>query len=194
MTSLVNRARLAAATLAALACAGPAGAVVITYNTFLSGPAEFPPVASPGTGTASITIDDVLHTMRVQFSFSGLLGNTTAMHIHAATPVPFDMTAGVATQTPTFVGSPLGVTSGSYDMTFDMSLASSWNAAYITNNGGTPLSAEAALHAAMAEGRAYINIHTTSFMSGEIRGFLPSPGAAALFALAGAATLRRRRA
>ncbi len=137
--------------------------------------------------------------MRVQASFSGLLGNTTASHIHAATTVPGAGTAGVATQTPSFSGFPLGVTAGSMDTTFDMTLASSYNPAYVTANGGTPASAFTALRAAIANGQAYLNIHTASFPGGEIRGFLgaaaPEPGAIALLGLAavpGIAVLRRR--
>lgn len=116
--------------------------------------------------------DDILNIMRVTASFSGLLGNATAAHIHAATATPRSGTAGVATQVPSFVGFPLGVTAGSFDQTFDMSLASSFRAAFITANGGTPLSAFAALMTASAEGRAYFDIHTTAFPGGEISGFL----------------------
>lgn len=54
----------------------------------LSGPAEAPPNASPGTGTSTITYDSTAHTLRVQVTFSGLLANTTAAHIHSATAVP----------------------------------------------------------------------------------------------------------
>lgn len=64
-------------------------------------------------------------------TFSGLLGNTTASHIHAATAVAGVGTAGVATQTPSFSGFPLGVKAGAMDTTFDMTLASSFNASYI---------------------------------------------------------------
>ena len=60
-----------------------------------------------------------------------------------------------------------------------MTLASSYNPAYITANGGTTTTAEAALFAGLAAGQAYLNIHTTNFGGGEIRGFLvatPEPG------------------
>ena len=84
----------------------------IEYTATLSGPNEAPPNASPGTGTSLVTYDDVAHTLRVEASFSGLIGTTTAAHIHAPTAVPFTGTIGVATQTPSFSGFPLGVTSG----------------------------------------------------------------------------------
>lgn len=104
--------------------------------------------------------------------FSGLTGNTTASHIHAATASPGAGTAGVATQTPTFSGFPLGVTSGTYFNTLDLTLASSFNPTFVTANGGIVANAEAALVAAMFAGESYLNIHSTVFAGGEIRGFL----------------------
>jgi hypothetical protein len=159
----------------------------------LSGPAEAPPNASPGTGFSTVTIDTALNTMRVQISFTGLLSNTTASHIHSATELPLTGTAGVATPTPTFPGFPSGVTFGTYDQTFDMNVASSYRAGFITENGGTVESARNALFAGIASQRAYVNIHTTQFTGGEIRGFLvaaaPEPGALALIGVAGMVTL-----
>ncbi|HEX7847306.1 MAG TPA: CHRD domain-containing protein [Chitinophagaceae bacterium] len=142
------------------------------YWVNLSGPAEAPANNSPGTGTAIITIDAAANTMRVQTTYSGLLGNTTASHIHAATAVAGAGTAGVATALPTFPGFPSGVTGGTYDQTFNMLLASSYNPAYVTNNGGNTALAFAALRAAITAGKAYLNIHSTMFPGGEIRGFL----------------------
>jgi hypothetical protein len=68
------------------------------------------------------------------------------------------------------------VTSGTYDQTFDMSLLSSYNPAFVTANGGTAASAEAVLFGGIAADEAYLNIHTTTFPGGEIRGLLdPAP-------------------
>lgn len=170
---------LMALTIPAYADEGPSAP--IPYAANLSGPAESPPNASPGTGSASVEFDLTAHTMRVQVSFSGLLSTTTAAHIHACTVTPGTGTAGVATQVPSFVGFPLGVTSGAYDHTFDTSLASTYNPAYVTANGGSVAAAETALAACMAVGGAYLNIHTAVFPGGEIRGFLtPVPSAVAV--------------
>ncbi len=160
-----------AAAIVAILPVSHARAAVLNFAATLSGPNESPANASPGTGTALIAIDDVANTMRVQATFSGLLGTTAAAHIHSATAVPFTGTAGVATTTPTFPSFPLGVTSGNYNNLFDLTLASSYNPAFIPAIGGTT-AAEAALIASLKAGTAYFNIHTSAFGGGEIRGFL----------------------
>jgi len=180
--------------------ASTAHANLLQYQAILNGANEFPVNASPGTGFAEVDYDTIAHTLHVTVSFTGLLGTTTASHIHAATTVPFQSTAGVATTTPTFANFPLGVTSGTYDNTLDLTQSSSYNPAYVTANGGTPASAEAALTAAIAAGEAYLNIHSSVVPGGEIRGFLtlvPEPSSFALLALGGSAVAlisRRRKA
>jgi hypothetical protein len=148
----------------------------VVYNVTLNGPSESPPNASLGTGTATVGVNAATHQLYVHLNFSGLSGTTTACHIHAATAVAGAGTAGVATTTPFFAGFPIGVTGGTYDNTLDETLASSWNPAYVSANGGTTASAEAAMFAAIAAGKAYLNVHTTVVPGGEIRGFLlPAP-------------------
>ena len=152
--------------------------------------------ASPGTGSATVDIDTDLKLMTLDVAFSGLLGPTTASHIHCCAPTAAD-NAPVATQTPSFIGFPLGVTSGTFTNTFDMLLASSYRAGFITDHGGTPASAFDFLLAGMLAGEAYLNIHTQMFPGGEIRGTLiqvPEPASIALLglALAGLGVVRRR--
>lgn len=159
----------------------------------MNGPNESPPNNSPGIGTATVTVDTTANTMRVQATFSGLTGTTTMAHIHGLTPTPLTGTAGVITTTPNFVGFPLGVTAGSMDQTYDLTLASTYNASFVTAQGGIA-NARAALLLGLDTGRTYFNIHTSTFGGGEIRGFLvPAPGAAALLAGLGAFAARRRR-
>lgn len=170
---LMNRLKKALVGVVVISCmCASAPAFEYYYYADLSGAAESPPNASPGTGFAWVTWDDVAHTLRLQASFSGLIGLTTAAHIHAATAAPLTGTAGVATTVPTFPGFPLGVTAGTYDQTFDLTLLSSYNPAFVTANGGTAASAEAALFAAIDSDRSYLNVHSTAYGGGEIRGFL----------------------
>ena len=160
------------------------GAILIA-EAQLDGPSEAPPNASPGTGFARVTYDSLARTLHVEANFTGLLGTVTAAHIHGATAVPLTGTAGVMTTTPTFTGFPAGVTAGSYDQTFDLTLASSWRAAFITASGGTAAGAEAAFAAGLQARATYFNIHSDQFPGGEIRGFLapvPEPGVTGLVA------------
>lgn len=154
--------------------ASAAHSAVISYTATLSGPNESPPNASPGTGSTQVDVDAAAHTMHVHVVFSGLLGNTTASHIHAATAVAGTGTAGVATTTPTFAGFPLGVTSGTYDNTLDLTQASSYNPSFVTAHGSVA-GAEAFLIQSIADGKAYLNVHSSVNPGGEIRGFLTLP-------------------
>ncbi|MCX6877125.1 MAG: CHRD domain-containing protein [Verrucomicrobia bacterium] len=177
-----------------LLAAGVARSATVVYTANLNGSSEFPANASPGQGFATVTVDTILKTMEVNVVFSGLQGNVTASHIHALTAIAGSGTAGVATMTPTFAGFPSGVAAGSYDHTFDMTLTSSYNSAFITSHGGTAASALAALEAGMADGKSYLNIHTSAFGGGEIRGFLvPEPATGSMLAVACAALACYRR-
>lgn len=184
--------------LSSLALAGSiAHAGIFNFAATLNGPSEAPPNASPGTGTATFSYDSVAHTLAIDVTFSGLTGTTSAAHIHAPTAVAGTGTASVATQVPNFTGFPLGVTSGSYSQSFDLTLTSSYNSTFVSNNGGTASSAEAALFSAINGGKAYLNIHTSTFGGGEIRGFLtpvpePAETAALTGGLIGAFALFRR--
>jgi len=170
---------------------------LIHYEAYLYDGGESPPNASPGIGSTDVYYDDLAHTLLVQVTFSGLLGTTTASHIHAATATPGSGNAIVATTTPTFPGFPLGVTSGTYVHTLDLTDSGSWNPAFITAHGGTPASAESFFIPALNAREAYLNIHTTFRPGGEIRGFLvaPIPASILLFGtgLAGLAGCRFRK-
>jgi hypothetical protein len=164
----------------------------------MSGPNESPPNTSTATGLTFVDFNPTAHTLRIRGSFQGLTSNTGAAHIHAATAAPLTGTAGVATVVPAPPGFPIGVTSGTFDSTLNTLTDAAYNSAFETASGGTAALAEAALASAIAQGRAYFNIHTTQFGGGEIRGFLvpvPEPGTLALtgVAFAGAFAYRRRR-
>jgi hypothetical protein len=154
--------------------ATPAKADTITYDAALSGASETPANASPGTGFAILTINTVTQTVEVNVTFSGLVAGDSAALIHCCIPTPGN--AGVASTVPSFPLFPLGVTAGSYDQVLDLSAASTYNPAFVVAEGSVA-NAETALLAGLADGEAYLNIHTTTFPGGEIRGFF-SPVAA----------------
>jgi len=181
------------AVLSTLMLSSTAVAAPIYFATTLSGPAESPPNASPGTGLVEIWLDTALNTLEIQGSFSGLLGNASAAHIHCCTLPTASVISPLAATYPI----PLGGTSGVFDLTLDTEATSTYRAAFITANGGTTAGAEAAFLAALLSGNAYFNVHSSLFPSGEIRGFLqvPEPISLSLFGvgLAGLAVVRRRR-
>lgn len=115
-----------------------------------------------------------------------MTGNTSVSHIHLPTATPFTGNAGVVITPGNLVGFPVGVTSGTYSNTLDMTLSSTYPAAFITGNGGTTAGAEAAVASAFAQGRAYWNIHTSFAGGGEINGFItavPEPSSLAMLGL-----------
>jgi len=140
------------------------------YRATLLGSNEIPAANTPGTGFGIITLNRNTHEMRVSANFTGLVGTTTASHIHCCVVQPAN--AGVATTTPTFVGFPLGVTSGSWDRIYDMTQSGTWNPAFVTANGGTTAGAETAFLAGVTAGQSYLNVHSVTFPGGEIRGTL----------------------
>ena len=161
------------------------------FTAVLTGANEVPPNASTATGSATVTLSG--NTLTVDEAFSGLIGGpASAAHIHCCAPT--GTAAGVAVP---FTGFP-AATSGTYDMSFDLTLAATYNSAFLTANGGTAASAEAALITALNAGQTYANIHDATFPGGEIRGQLlltPEPGTAGLLllgALSALAVSRKR--
>lgn len=168
-----------------------ADATLFQYSVNLT-----PVPGGTGSGTGTANYDDVTHSLQLQVSWSGLSGNTTVSHIHGPTATPFTGSAGVVLTPGTLPGFPVGVTSGSYSTTLDLTQASTYPAAYITANGGTTAGAEAAITAAIAQGRTYWNIHTSTFGGGEINGFLtaiPEPSSLAILTVGGLLALRGRK-
>ena len=125
---------------------------------------------SHATGTAEVWWDTSTNMMTVNVEFSGLSGPNTAAHIHCCVTTAGG-NAGVATVTPTFTGFPTGAQSGSYTHTFDMTVAGSYNPAFVTAQGSVA-NAAAVLLAGLQAGTSYLNVHSTVFGGGEERGFL----------------------
>lgn len=108
-----------------------------------------PPIVSAGTGTGTVTLDDVTGAVSVTGTYTGFTGTQTLVHIHG--PAPPGVNAGVVV---TLTGT--GGTSGTY------SGAGVLSAPQITD---------------MLNGQHYLNVHSTAFPGGEVRGqvVLPPP-------------------
>ena len=135
----------------------------ITFTTTLSGANEVPPRATNGTGTATVILDDVAGKVTITLSFSGLSAAVTGAHIHccaapganASVVVPFD----------SFLTLSADKTSGSLtSFSFTLVPAGGLTVAQIIDG--------------LKSGLAYVNVHTSTFPGGEIRGQLVAAGAA----------------
>lgn len=192
----------AASLLCGLAAAMPAAhAAAANYTAILTGAQEAPPNASSAIGATVVRFDAAAHTLEIDTAFGGLLGTSTAAHIHCCTSLAGSGTAPVMTELPSLLGFPLGEHSGAYSHVFDTTLSSTWNPAFIASHGGTIAGAESAFAMGLGSGTAYFNIHSTLYPQGEIRGFLqappvPEPASIAMLGLGVPAVLlaaRRRR-
>ena len=115
-----------------------------TFEANLQGAQEVPAVNSTATGYARVFIDEATGTLRFTVVFSGLSSNQTASHIHAPGAI------GVSTAVAINFGA-VGGTSGTISGTTTV----------------TPTQ--------LAQIRAhlgYVNVHSTNFPGGEIRGQL----------------------
>lgn len=154
-SSIVRSAVLVAA---ALFAATPASATLFQLTASLDGAQETPPVATPATGSATVTFDDTTNLMSWTISFSGLLGTMSNSHFHGPAPV----------------GSPAGVRVG-IPFTAGVQADTLIGSATISNAFATEL----------LGGLWYINIHSNLYPGGEIRGqvtLVPEPGTLLLLA------------
>ena len=120
------------------------------FRATLSGAQEVPPTNSPGTGTASLLLSADQTTITVNNSFSGLLANATAAHLHNA---PAGQSGPIATDAngaqTGFTGLPAATSGTIPEQNFTV------NSAFVTQ---------------LLQGNIYTNIHTSAFPAGEIRG------------------------
>ncbi len=164
----------------------------IVYTGEMSGGLEVP--ANPSTATGSITVLIDGNMMTVSLDWDGLIGgNPGAAHIHCCTDPGSNIGVAVG-----FPGFPAAA-SGTYSRMFDLLDASIYTSGFLTNfGGGTVEGARDALLAGLASGRAYSNIHNSTYPGGEIRADLtqaaqvPEPSTA-LFIGVGLFVLTRSR-
>ena len=136
-----------------------------------------------GSGSGTLSFDTVANTLTLNnITYSGLSANSTLAHIHGSnTSVP-GQSAGVLYDLAGFT--TLGGTAGAFNGTVSL----------VGGTGGFSLAQQIAQ---LEGGLWYINIHSSSFGSGEIRGQIlpvPEPSTLALLGLgAGALVWRPRR-
>lgn len=138
--------------LLAAACGIALGGLISaqTFEFTLDGSKEVPPVATPGTGTCTVTLNPISGDVQVLGTYTGLLADATAAHIHG--PADTTGTAGV------LIG--LSVTGGTDGSVF---------------GGGSLMPAQVNN---LLAGLMYVNVHSSMFPDGEIRGQIVAEGKA----------------
>jgi len=164
----------AIACLSLLAVQTASQAVIINYQFALTTDQEVqsPPVVSSASGFAEVSVDTATNQITWNVTFQDLAGTYINAHFHG--PAAGGVNAGVmfGIHDANLVGETSGQLTG-----FTM--------------------VDPAITQNILDGLAYINIHSSSYPGGEIRGqVVPEPGTyalfAGLFALAGAGWVRRK--
>jgi hypothetical protein len=157
----------------ALACSmlfsSAAFAAITEYRSTMSGPSEQPPNNSPGASISSVVYDDVAMTMSFTVPFIDLLAGTTVAHLHCCTPEPL---IGIAPPAIPFDDFPVGVRNGLYERLYNLADPATYDPAFLSAQGGSVDAARNFLLQGINNNQSYLNIHSTVFPAGEIRGFL----------------------
>ncbi len=171
MLKLFLRSAVLVLALAAFA----AQANLILFTATLTGSQETPPTASPASGFGTVLLNDVLLTITVDESWSGLTTPATASHIHCCVPPGFSASVLFP-----LAGVPAATSGAIPEQTFAIT---------------------AAQIVSLEAGLFYLNIHSSTYPGGEIRGQLlraPEPMTLALLGLGALAAFgagaRRRKA
>jgi hypothetical protein len=124
------------------------------FIAHLDGPTESPPVPTPATGTCIMVLNNAQTELSYTLTFSGLLAPQTAAHFH------HDDVGNLSPNGPIVRG--IGVGSP---------ISGVWK-----NTDAQPLTPF--LVGELFAGRLYVNVHTTLYPAGEIKGYVlqePTP-------------------
>ena len=167
----MRRSALVAAAVAATSIVAlPRAALAETVHVQLTSYEEVPALSTAAGGEFRAFINDAAGTIRYRLSYSGLTGNVAMAHIHFG---QLSVNGGISVwlcQTAGFVDpsglAPTCVQSGSVSGTLTQ--------ANVVGPAGQGIGAAefAEIVAAMRAGVAYVNVHSSTFLGGEIRGQL----------------------
>jgi hypothetical protein len=122
---------------------------------------------SPGSGVGTVTLNRATNTILYDFSWSGLIGDLTKLHIHGpASPEESNPQHIIEIFGPPEVPAELATTFGSVSDSFELQT--------LEQVGFDPID-PAYIIDTLVSGQAYLNVHTTVFGMGEIRGNLGQP-------------------
>lgn len=121
------------------------------FSCLLTGASEVPPVATPATGSCTAVLNDAGTQVTYSVSFQNLTGTYTASHFHAAAAA----------------GANAGVTFGFIGVGAGW-VFSNGNKDGVLTNGIWNLTATQ--KANLLAGLTYVNVHSTTFGGGEVRG------------------------
>jgi hypothetical protein len=172
MSQFQHRSIFKAVAVVGLTLLGAAGSALAhdDLNTKLKGYDEVPAVSSAATGRFKASIDKASNTIRYEVSYSGLEGEVRQSHIHfGQRGVNGGITIWLCqtTANPSPVPStPVCVQSGTVSGVI--------SAADVVGPSGQGISAGefSEVLAAIRAGVAYVNVHSSKFTGGEIRGQL----------------------
>lgn len=122
---------------------------------------------SPGIGFGIVTLDPDTNILSYDFSWSGLFGNLTKLHIHG--PASFEESNPqhiIEIFGPPEVPAELATTFGTVANSFELQT--------LEQVGFDPIDPDYIIDT-LVNGQAYLNVHTTVFGMGEIRGNLGLP-------------------
>ena len=165
-----HSALIAAALTTASIVALPSVALAETVHVQLTSYEEVPALSSAATGAFRAFIDDAAGTIRYQLSYSGLTGDVAMGHIHFG---QLSVNGGISVwlcQTAGFVD-PTGLAPTCVQSGTVTGLLTQANVSGPAGQGIAPAEFDEIV-AAIRSGVAYVNVHSSVFLGGEIRGQL----------------------